>query len=105
MCVFTPDNAQQFAAFRKLSDSDAGRDLFQVSISKDESIADIAVDVSVPLVEMDESDFRYASVALMLKELSDGFFSFREHSIVNQVGDLSQEQKFKIGQDLVIKIK
>ena len=76
-----------------------------MSISKSDTASSISVDVSVPLVDMDESDFRYASVALMLKELSDGFFSFREHSIINQIGDLSQEQKFKIGQDLVIVIK
>lgn len=41
---------------------------------------------------------------LLIKEVQDGYVSFREHSLVNQSGENLYEQKYKIGQDITVKI-
>ncbi len=41
---------------------------------------------------------------LLIKEVQDGYTSFREHSLVNPSGENLFEQKYKIGQDITVKI-
>jgi len=59
--------------------------------------------MTIPSLEPDE--FRYRNVMLLIKEVNDGYVSFREHSLVNQSGENLFEQKYKIGQDIVVTIR
>lgn len=63
----------------------------------------LSVNTHTPVFELEQNDFRYTNITLLIKEVVDGYFSFRSHSIVNtdNMGNKS-EQRYKIGQDLTI---
>lgn len=63
----------------------------------------MSVNTHTPVWELGADDFRYTNVMLVMKEVSDGYFSFRSHSIVNtDMQGNKTEQRYKIGQDLTI---
>ena len=64
----------------------------------------VDVDVHVAIPSLEPEEFRYRNVMLLIKEVNDGYVSFREHSLVNSAGDALFEQKYKIGQDITVKV-
>lgn len=63
------------------------------------------MDTGIPVFKLDENDFRYMNISLTIKEVIDGYTSFRTHSIVNtDANGNKSEQRYKIGQDLVIEM-
>jgi hypothetical protein len=63
----------------------------------------MSVNTHTPVWELAADDFRYTNVMLVMKEVNDGYFSFRSHSIVNtDMQGNKTEQRYKIGQDLTI---
>lgn len=95
---------KHYIGFRKLAWADnplIGQ--VDIKVSKTQSIS---VNVENVLPELSADDFRYSNVALLIKEVAEWYVSFREHSIVNQNSNGSySQQTFKIGQDLIIKVK
>ncbi len=66
----------------------------------------MSVNTHTPVWELSTDDFRYTNVMLVMKEVSDGYFSFRSHSIVNTDSQGNKtEQRYKIGQDLTIMMR
>ena len=95
---------KKFIWFRKLLSADSPL-LGQVDIKISET-RNFTVNVEHVLPELSSEDFRYSNMALLIKEVSSWFISFREHSIVNQNSNWTYvQQKFKIGQDLVVHVK
>jgi len=87
-------------AFRLLNDEESS---FWSNVNvhvNDEHVFSVDVDTVFEALNVD--DFRYNNVMLLITEVSKGFVSYREHSIVNRQWELKQEQKYKIGQDIDI---
>lgn len=64
----------------------------------------VEVDPHLAIPSLEPDEFRYRNVMLLVKEVRDGYVSFREHSLVNQSGETLHEQKYKIGQDVTVRI-
>lgn len=43
----------------------------------------VDIDPKLSIPDLSPEEFRYRNVMLLVKEVSDGYSSFREHSIVN----------------------
>ena len=65
---------------------------------------DLRVDFLKDKSEMTQADFRYRNVLLLIREVQLGYHSFRTHSICLSHNDQYIEQKYKIGQDIVIRL-
>lgn len=97
-------NKKKYIGFKKLSWADSPM-IWQVDIKLSDT-NNISVNVENVIPELNAEEFRYSNIALLIKEVSDGFISFKEYSIVNNNGNWTYtQQKFKIGQDLIINIK
>ena len=97
-------NKQKLIWFRKLDWADWPM-LWQVDIKVWHN-SHVSVNVERILPELSQEDYRYSNIALLIKEVSDWFISFKEYSIVNNNGNGTySQQRFKIWQDLVIRIK
>lgn len=96
------EKSEKVYAFRKIKEHDTPY-AWMVEVT----IADIKteIDVNMPIPEMSAEEWRYKNVMLLLKEVQDGYVSFRNHSIVNKSWDTASEQRYKIWQDIVVKIR
>ena len=65
---------------------------------------DLRVDFLKDKSEMTQADFRYRNVLLLIREVQLGYHSFRTHSICLSHNDQYIEQKYKIGQDIIIRL-
>lgn len=100
--VDTKDN-RTFYCFQKVAESEVPfSGVVDIKIGEQT----MSVNTHTPVWELAADDFRYTNVMLVMKEVSDGYFSFRSHSIVNtDMQGNKTEQRYKIGQDLVIKMQ
>jgi len=93
-------NNRVFFCFQKVAESEVPFS-WVVDIKIGENT--MSVNTHTPVWELWEEDFRYTNVMLVMKEVSDWYFSFRSHSIVNTDMQWNKtEQRYKIGQDLTI---
>ena len=63
------------------------------------------VDIFTSNEFLSPEDFRYKNIMLLIKEMQDGFYSFREHSLVINNGKGNKAHKYKLGQDIIITLR
>lgn len=94
---------KEFYSFQALEDEEVPFS-WQIKLNVTED-ATLNVNTHTPVWKLSEDDFRYLNVSSIIKEVSDGYFSFRTHYIVNGEGKSRSEQSYKIAQDLTIVVK
>lgn len=98
------DRWDDFCLFRRLKEDEVATvGITTVSLDWAE---DLKVDNTVAFYQLSPEELRYNRVVLLIREVKEWFWSFREHSVVHQMNDKRYvPQKYIIWQDVTIRLR
>lgn len=94
----------EFYVFRRLKEDEVSTvGVHTISVSDD---SEFTVDTNTAFYQLSPEELRYNRIMLLIREVKDWFWSFREHSFVHQVWTNKQyvEQRYVIWQDITVRL-